>query len=163
MLHIRTPSLRILHAPTNRLFKGTEYIESAITQLIEEGYKIDLRIAENMTHKELFDEYKSCDIFIDQISTGWYGTASLEAMAFGKTTLSYYDEFYFEYIDYHNEIPVIKITKDNLKSTVKDILEYKYNLYEMGLRSRSFVEKYHDIENVTSKLIEIYKKLWSIE
>lgn len=154
-------SINILHAPTKRDFKGTEYIENAIQQLIEEGYQIEFRIVEGVTHARLFGEYKECDIFIDQISTGWYGTAALESMAFGKPTCAFIDTQYLKYVDYADEIPVINVTRDNVTDKLRELIENREQLPEIGEKSRKFVEKYHDVEKVTRKLIDIYQnKVW---
>jgi glycosyltransferase involved in cell wall biosynthesis len=153
--------IKILHAPTNRSFKGTNYIESAIDNLQKEGYAIDFKIAEGITHAELFKEYERCDIFIDQISIGWYGTAALEAMAIGRPTCAFIDERYFQYIDYADEIPVINITRKNVTDQLRELLKKWEQFPEIGRKSREFVEKYHDVKNVTKKLIDIYqKKVW---
>lgn len=153
-------SVRILHAPTSRGFKGTKYIIKSIDDLKSSGYSIDLYIAEGISHKELLDEYRKCDIFIDQISVGWFGTAALEAMAVGRPTCAFVDDLYFQYIDYSDEIPVINITKDNVRDVIKELISNKMELQNIGLKSRKFVEKYHDIEVVTKKLIDIYRALW---
>jgi len=152
----------ILHAPTSRGFKGTLYVQMAIKRLIDEGYPVILKIAEGLTHTELFDEYKKCDIFIDQISVGWYGTAALEAMAVGRPTCAYIDERYFQYIDYANEIPIININKDNITEKLRNLLQNKKTFPIIGEKSRKFIKKHHDVVNVTKKLIDIYQnKLWN--
>lgn len=156
--------VKILHAPTKRSFKGTVYIEQAISQLRGEGYNVTLKIIEGITHAQLYDEYKKCDVFIDQISTGWFGTSAIEAMAFGKPTCAYYDELYFQYIDYAHEIPVININRENIIDKLKELLNSREKLPEIGKKSREFVEKYHDLKNVTKKLVDIYhSKVWSDE
>jgi len=153
--------IKILHAPTKRGFKGTVYIESAIYTLQKEGYAIDFKIAEGITHAELFKEYELCDIFIDQISVGWYGTASLESMAVGRPTCAYIDERYFQYIDYYDEIPVINVTRENVTEKLRELINNREKLPEIGRKSREFVEKHHDVRNVTKKLIKIYQnKVW---
>lgn len=160
----KTPDklLKILHAPTKRGFKGTIYIERAIATLQKEGYAIDFKIAEGITHKELFKEYEQCDIFIDQISVGWYGTASLESMAVGRPTCAYIDERYFQYINYADEIPVINVTPENVTDKLRELINNREQLPDIGKRSREFVEKYHDVKNVTKKLIDIYhNKVWN--
>jgi glycosyltransferase involved in cell wall biosynthesis len=151
----------ILHAPTNRIFKGTDYIVKAIESLKNEGYNIDFRLVEDVSHQQLFKEYERCDIFVDQISVGWYGTAALEAMCVGRPVCAFIDERYFQYIDYADEIPAINVTKENISNQLRKVLNKREWLSEMGKRSRAFVEKYHDIENVTKNLINIYKeKVW---
>ncbi|SHE64138.1 Glycosyltransferase involved in cell wall bisynthesis [Psychroflexus salarius] len=154
--------LKILHAPTSRAFKGTEIIISAINKL-KLKYDFEFKIVEGVTHKELLEEYKTCDIFIDQISVGWYGTAALEAMAFGKTTMAFIDEIYFENIDYSDEIPVINITKQNIVTQIEDLLDDPEQLEDISKKSRLFVEKYHDANNVAELALTYYKQIWKIE
>ncbi len=153
--------LTVLHAPTSRSFKGTKYIENAVNQLNREGYDIQFRIVEGMTHAELFSEYLTCDIFMDQISVGWYGTAALEAMAVGRPTCAFIDERYFVYIDYSDEIPIINVNKENVTDRLRALIENRASLPEIGRKSRLFVEKHHDVVKVTKRLIHIYQnKVW---
>jgi len=152
----------ITHAPTNRMFKGTKYIVDAIDRVKNSGYNIEFRLVEGVSYKKLIQEYEKCDIFIDQISVGWYGTASLEAMAIGRPVCAFIDERYTDYIDYKNEIPVINTTKENIYSTLCKLIENSAELPEIGAKGRKFVENYHSVCNVTDKLIQIYQtKLWN--
>lgn len=153
--------LKILHAPTSRAFKGTEIIISAINKL-KLKYDFEFMIVEGVTHEELLKHYRTCDIFIDQISVGWYGTAALEAMAFGKTTMAFIDEIYFENIDYSDEIPVINITKENIVYQIQKLLDNPNQLGSIGKKSRAFVEKYHDADNVAEKALNYYKEIWGM-
>lgn len=153
--------IRILHTPTNRIFKGTEYIEKAIMRLKEEGFPINWRLVENVNHSTLMEEYQKCDLFIDQISVGWYGTAALEAMAVGRPTCAFIDERYFQYIDYADEIPILKLDKENIVDQLREIIKNKTVFPVIGKNSRVFVEKLHDVNNVSKKLLKIYQeKLW---
>lgn len=154
-------AITIMHAPTNRIFKGTEYIEKAIDKLKNEGYKIELNLVEGVTHEELIEEYKKCDLFIDQISVGWYGTAALEAMAIGRPVCAFIDERYFEYIDYSEDIPVLNINKENVTEKLREIIQSKENLPDIGKKSRKFVENYHDKSSVANYLFQIYNQVWS--
>jgi glycosyltransferase involved in cell wall biosynthesis len=77
----------LMHAPTHRAFKGTNYIIEAIENLKREGYKFIFQTIEIATHQDLKELYIKCDVFIDQIMGGWYGTASIEAMALGRPVI----------------------------------------------------------------------------
>lgn len=152
--------IRIMHAPTHRGFKGTDFIIQAIERLKTEGYNIYFDIVENVTHDELLDRYKLCHLFIDQILGGWYGTASLEAMATGRPVVVSLRPDYFKYIDFSDKIPAIHadpdIIYDVLKITLDNGIEY---LIEKGKQCRQFVEMYHDVRVVTKKLVNFYSKL----
>lgn len=149
----------IMHAPTNRGNKGTEFILAALEKLIDEGFNIRILLVENISHDELKLKYKECDIFIDQIVGGWYGTASIEAMAIGLPTCCFVRESYYEHINYGHKIPIINVLPSTVYDVVKDLIINKDKLAEIGLKSRRFVEEIHDLNKVTDKLIDIYNKL----
>ena len=150
----------ILHAPTNRGNKGTSFIIDAIDKLKAEGFKINLLLVENLSHDDLMRKYIECDLFIDQIVGGWYGTVSIEAMALGRPTICFIRESYFEHINYGKDIPFINAEPSTIYEVLKKTIDEKHLLPEMGKKSRLFVEKVHDLNVLTDKLIDIYNKLW---
>lgn len=150
--------LKIMHAPTSRANKGTEFINQAIVRLKEEGYKIEYMLCENISHKELKLKYEECDIFIDQV-LGGYGTAAIEAMAIGRPTISYLRDIHFNDLTYPEGIPIIVGHKDNIYEVIKDLIEKKETLFEIGIESRKFVERNHDVNLLTHKLIAYYNKI----
>jgi len=139
------------------MLKETNFIINAIKKLEQERNKITLRIVENITHDELIEEYKKCDIFVAQIGLGWYGTVALESMATVRPTCAYLDKDNFQYINYADETPVINITRENVTDELRTLIDKREQLPEIGRKSREFVEKYHDVRNVTKKLIDIYQ------
>ncbi|HSW67429.1 MAG TPA: glycosyltransferase [Bacteroidales bacterium] len=149
-------TLKFLHAPTHRASKGSDFIEDAITKLKAEGFDIDFKLVDNTTHADLIKEYINCDIFIDQIHGGWYGTASIEAMAIGRPTVCCIREDYFEYINYGDKIPIINANPDTIYEVLRKVVLEKEKLPEIGLRSRKFVEEVHDVKPLTQRLITIY-------
>lgn len=146
----------IMHAPTDFNNKGTSFIIDAIDKLINEEYNIKKLIIENVKHDELINKYLECDIFIDQVLGGWYGTAAVEAMALGRPTLCFIREEYFRYIDYGEKIPIINANPTNIYEVLKKTIENKNLLPEIGYKSRKFVEEIHDLKKLTIKLISIY-------
>lgn len=150
----------ILHAPTSRNNKGTSFILAAFDRLIQEGYNIEPVLVEHLSHAELKEEYKKCDIFIDQIVSGWYGTASIEAMAIGRPVICSIRESYFEYIDFGKEIPIFNAFPDSIYEVIKNLIINKDRLPEIGLKGRQFVEKYHDVRKLTKDLVNYYQYLY---
>lgn len=151
--------LKIMHAPTSRGNKGTEYIIEAVGKLTNEGYDIDLMLIENVSHNNLKEKYKECDLFIDQILAGWYGTASIEAMAIGRPTICFIREEYFKYIDYGQNIPILNATPDTIFQVLKNAIDQKEKLPGIGRMSRDFVEKIHNSTKLADTLISLYEKM----
>jgi len=150
---------KIFHAPTDLAFKGTTYIEEAIEKLKHEGYSFIYQRITGVNHAELKLKYAECDIFIDQIMGGWYGTAAIEAMAIGRPVICSIRKSYFEYIDYGDEIPIIHADPDCIYDSIKLLLDNPAMLAEIGKSSRLFVESQHDVKKLTQKLITIYNNL----
>lgn len=152
--------IRIMHAPTHRGFKGTDFIVEAIEQLKLEGYNIYFDLVENVTHDELLERYKRCHLFIDQIMAGWYGTATIEAMSIGRPVIVSLRREYFSYIDFGDKIPAIHADPDVIYNVLKDTLNMGVEfLIETGKKSRCFIEEYHDVKIVTKKLLKMYSEL----
>jgi glycosyltransferase involved in cell wall biosynthesis len=148
---------RIMHAPTNRGFKGTEFICKAVERLKSEGYSIEFDLVENVEHAKLAQHYTDCHLFIDQILGGWYGTASIEAMAIGRPVVAFIRPDYYEFVDYGNKIPIISANPDDIYEVLKKILDYGITyLQKKGEEGRTFVEDVHNAESVVSKLLKIY-------
>jgi glycosyltransferase involved in cell wall biosynthesis len=154
-------TLVALHAPTHRGFKGTEYILAAVERLISEGYPLKLNLVENSLHSRMKDEHIKADFFIDQLMAGWYGAASLEAMALGRPVICSLRKSYFEHIDYGNKIPVIHADPDCVYESIKYLIENREKLPEIGRACRKFVEEVHDVRRLTDTMLEYYKKIWA--
>lgn len=151
--------ITIMHCPTNRTYKKSDYIEDAVYKLIKEGYKINYKCITNVTHAKLKEEFISSDLVIDQLNH-WYGTVTIEAMALGRPVICGYNK-HLTYYDYEKskDLPIINADHYNIYDVLKDVMENKYNLVEIGLKSREFVEKVHDLKIVTNELVAIYEDL----
>jgi glycosyltransferase involved in cell wall biosynthesis len=149
----------IMHAPTNRGFKGTDHIIQAVNLLKKEGYVFDFKLVEGVTHSMLLEEYKSCDVFIDQIMGGWYGTAAIEAMSIGRPVICSIRREYYSYIDYGEKLPLIDADPDTIYNVIKYVLDNKTEWPSWGLKSRRFVEEVHSSTVVVEKLKNIYNNI----
>jgi glycosyltransferase involved in cell wall biosynthesis len=154
-------TLIAMHAPTHRASKGTDFIIAAINRLISDGYGIKLNLVENTTHDTLKEEYRKADFFIDQVLSGWYGTASIEAMALGRPVISSLRKSYFENIDYGEKIPIIHADPDSIYDSIRYMIENREKLPEIGMASRRFVEAVHDSKKISHTLISYYQQMWS--
>lgn len=91
--HTTAPTLerdvpRVLHLPSRRTppIKGTQYIEPVMQRLASEGL-IEYVSPEAVPHAQMTALVHGCDIVIDQILTGSYGVAAVEAMAAGRVVV----------------------------------------------------------------------------
>lgn len=75
----------VLHAPSRAKppIKGSDIVVPVLERLHDEG-RIRYVAAENVPHAQMLDLVRSADIVVDQIRTGSYGVAAVEAMAAGR-------------------------------------------------------------------------------
>lgn len=147
------------HAPTHREVKGTKYIIEAVNRLIAEGYKVELRLIENICREKAIEEYKKFDLAIDQIILGWYGGFALELMAMSKPVICYINQNDLKHIpeDMKSELPIINADVNNLYDVLKKYISTeKYKLKEIGLKSREYVENWHDPDKIAKKMKHYY-------
>lgn len=152
--------LRIMHAPTHRGFKGTRYIVSAIERLQAEGFQIELDLVEGVSHAALRERYKECHLFIDQILCGWYGTASIEALAIGRPVVVFIRKSYLAEVDFAAQLPFFNADPDTIYQVLREIVEAGSECLLPRSRSgRQFVEAHHDASSVAKRLLRIYQNL----
>lgn len=150
--------LIIMHCPTNRRQKKSDYIEAALDRLKAEGYKFKYKCITNVTHDQLKEEYISSDIVIDQLN-GWFGTVSIEAMALGRPVIAGYYPHLCHYDKRYENMPIINADIYNIYDVLKGILDGKCNLEAISKASRDFVMRVHDVKPITKQLIDIYESL----
>ncbi len=152
--------LRVCHSPTNRYYKGSDDIIEICSGLDSDGL-IKFVLIEGKTQQEVIRIKRSCDIYIDQIHNrgGWgYGMSSVESLSMGLICLT---ELVKEYQNFIPDHPFINVTKQNLKEKLIDLTKNQELLINKKIKSREWVNRYHDISNVSDKLYSYYEqKSW---
>lgn len=146
--------LKILHAPSSRETKGTEFVLQAIYNLKKDGYDIEFVLLENVSHEEVLRQIQLSDIIVDQLIFGWYGMFSIEAMCMGKPVLCYIKK---DLIDkYCQNLPILNTDSKVIYENIAKLIENPERITELGIKSRQFVEEIHDSKIVTERLVKIY-------
>lgn len=148
--------LLIVHSPTAFVAKGTPAVLKAVEKLKSE-YEFEFQLLYNLPHQEVLRVVKSSDIFLDQFVIGSYGMAAVEAMAFGKPVVCYIKDSLIK--NYPPDFPVINANQENLVEVLRNFLKDGNLRKEIGKKSREYVEKYHSMEILGNKLLEIYKEI----
>jgi glycosyltransferase involved in cell wall biosynthesis len=152
-------SLRIVHSPTNRKFKGTDLIIRVIEKIKKEK-KIDFILLENMNRSKVLDIKSACDISIDQVGgtmggTG-YGKAGLETLAMGIPTITNMTKEFEQWLP---ENPFIVANNENeLYNKLNELIISSEYRKSAGKAGRQWVEKFHSPACVNKQLYELYKK-----
>ena len=146
----------IVHAPSSRRRKGTEHVVAAV-----EGLDADLELVEGLHHDEAFERYRAADIVVDQLNAGWYGIFAIEAMALGKPVVTFlHDEAVRRTKEaFGVEVPLVAATKETLRERLQPLVASTEERRRIGAASRAYVERVHDLERVTDRLLAVYARL----
>lgn len=147
---------KVIHAPTNRSFKGSDYIEAAV-QKLQKNTQFIYQAIENMSHQQAIQAYMEADIIIDQLLCGSYGMLSVEAMAMGKVVVAFVRDDVRRHLPV--DLPIVNAKHETLYDVLSELVNNPGRLAQLGRASREYVMKYHEIGVVTDQLCNIYQKL----
>jgi hypothetical protein len=151
------------HAPSHRGAKGTEHVLAAAELLRSQGFAFELRLVEGKKRKEALADYSSCDIVIDQLLAGWYGGLGVEAMSLAKPVIAYLRESDFGFLDpaLREALPVSTATPETVADVMRHFLMMpRSELHRLGLKSRAFVEDFHDPRTIAKRTLADYASVY---
>lgn len=146
----------VIHSPTAPITKGTAAVLSAVQQL-ENRLDFEFRLVQGLSRDEAIRLTREADVFLDQFVLGDFGSAALEAMAFGKPVICYIKPSLATL--YSPELPILSATQEELASVLERVLTDPGLRHDLGRRSRAYVEKHHNALNVAHRLKEIYEEV----
>ena len=77
-------------------------------------------------------------------------------MTIGKPVFAYIQE---EYLPYFPGLPIINTKKEEIFQELKFFLDNPQELAEISIKSREYVEKFHDSRKVAEELEKVYLQL----
>lgn len=149
---------KFLHVPTHPFVKGTVHIKSAFNKLIKEGYEFEpVLLDSTLTQDELRLKISECDVYVDELRCGSYGYTAIEAAGSGKPTLTFILDRVLK--EFPRDIPFVNTSPDTVYDNIKLLIGSPELRREIGVKSRAYVEKYHDAEFVIEEMSELYRNL----
>ncbi|MDR0366857.1 MAG: hypothetical protein LBH68_08550 [Bifidobacteriaceae bacterium] len=136
---------RVVHIPSNPLLKGTDLIAGQLRELAEGG-RIELVMAENLTHAEVLELYASADVVVDQFRLGLYGVAAVEAMAMGRLVVSQVGAAARAVVAETTglELPIDEVAGGGIGQGIEKILAEREAYRELAARGPAFAKSVHD-------------------
>lgn len=149
--------VRICHAARIPEFKGTKYVVQAVENL-KKKYRVELILMHNVPHNQALEMKKSCHIAVDQLTNlgGWgYGMSSLETLAMGiPTVTNIHPEMEGKIPDH----PFIHATPDTVEAALERLITDADYRQQKGREGREWVVRVHDIDVVTNRLYDYYRR-----
>lgn len=143
----------VLHVPSRRGTKGTEFLLPAIEALKAEGLAFDFQLLEGVPHDEARRAIRNADVVVDNLITGDYEIVSIEAMASSRVAVA---NIQAPSARAFPDAPVFSvdpaIVQDRLRGLIGD-LELRRSL---AARGRAHVAATHDAPVAAEKLVAAY-------
>ncbi|MBC7384387.1 MAG: glycosyltransferase family 1 protein [Bacteroidia bacterium] len=143
-------------------WKGTDVLNKIIQEFAEtHKEEVQVMIAESLPYAKYVKMYQQCNIVVDQLYSYSPAMNALGAMAQGKILMGGGEpEMYALYGETEN-FPIINVIpdKDQIWKQLEYLLKNKKNFESMGLKSRAFVEKYHNHIDVAQKYVSFWEKM----
>lgn len=149
--------IRVFHAPTDRVVKGTEAVEKAFKKLSSRYPNCEFIIKKNLSHEDVILEMAQADIVVDQLLAGWYGEQAAEAMSMGKIIMAFLNPVYFNFVSFAQEIPVINTNHWTFENDLKKLLDSPQQMLKISQDSFKFAKKYHSPEKIGEEYLEAYR------
>lgn len=151
----RDPGIvRLVHAPSSVDLKGTAFVVGACDRLRAKGVPIELRLVTGKPHREVLEEIANADFVVDQLLAGAHGVFAVEAMALGVPTIAYIRDDLRGL--YPPDFPVISATPEGLSEVVGTLLDDRDSWKGLGVRSRAYAQREHDMAQVAARLAKLY-------
>jgi glycosyltransferase involved in cell wall biosynthesis len=147
----------VVHAPTDRLLKGTDFVLRAVEALKSEGLEFEFQLVEKMPHAQAVEWYRRADIVIDQLLIGWYGMVAIEAMAMGKTVVAYIRDDLKSF--FRRGMPLLAANPETIADVLREAIGNSQLRAAMADKGRAFVEEVHDSRVVAGSLAGLYQDI----
>jgi hypothetical protein len=155
---IKNRRLKIVHAPTDRPVKGTQFIIDAVNRLNREGHALELILVENLHNDQALKIYQQADIAIDQLFIGWYGAFAVEMMKMGKPVMAFIRDSDLTTLSKEFSHDCIETFIHCNPHTVYDQLRILSDNHDLLIKhsesSLSFVHQWHDPIKVSKHVHE---------
>lgn len=137
--------LRVAHAPSSSVVKGTAQIMPTLERLQEEGV-IDLTLVRNTPTAMMPAVFQNADVVVDQFRIGSYGVAACEAMAAGCVVVGHVIEDVRQHVERvtSRPLPIVEATPATLAEALRRLAADGELRAAIAARGAEFVRAVHD-------------------
>lgn len=124
--------------------------------------KVEILIVQNTPHRKCMQLRKNCHIAIDEMITGSFHLASLEALAQGKPTLGFLDDrikYNLKNLTGSDFLPWVESKLEDAEVKIEELInDHDYRI-KAGESSRRWIDTYYSDSILVGKFLEVYEKL----
>lgn len=149
--------IKIIHAPSNKWIKWSEYIIKIIKNLQKKYENIYYEELTNIPRNTILEKIWESDIVIDQLILWDFWVFSLESMYNNKITLCYLLDTVLN--KYSKELPIINVNINNLELKLEDIILNIDDYKKIWNKWKKYIDKYNSENVIWKKYIKIINTL----
>lgn len=146
-----------------RNIKGTPSLIEAIEQLKVEGIPVRLVFVTGMKSTEVRFIQVQCDVIVDQLNYGRFGSTAQEGMMLGKPTICYINSNEptpDDVLLYMRQLPLISATEKTVYQVLKELLLMSpQERQSIGRAGRAYALKWHSADACANRYEQIYDQL----
>jgi hypothetical protein len=153
--------VRVVHAPNHPHYKGTRYLEAAVSTLRDEGLPVELVLVQGKPNEDARRDYERADIVADQFLLGAYALFAIEGMALGKPVLCYLNSRFARWHPEWDDCPIVNANPETLVDELRRLVVDRDLRAELGSRGPEYVRQHHSLAAFGEHAAAIYERLWS--
>ncbi|CAN2170191.1 Glycosyl transferases group 1 [Candidatus Nanopelagicaceae bacterium] len=144
-----TGKIKIVHAPTSRLAKGTALVRSVIKKLLLEGWEFEYVELFDVEPEQVFSQLEDADIVLNEFYSFLPGMLGIEAMYFKCALLTSADKNIEKWLPNGAENAWFKTRYWELEENLRILLSDHERINDLSLNGHAWVvENYDDYSNV---------------
>jgi glycosyltransferase involved in cell wall biosynthesis len=147
----------IAHAPSHLEGKGTVHVRRAVDDLRAAGADFEYLEIAGVPQRAVHAAFARADIVVDQLCVGSYGVAAVEAMSFAKPVVCYIEPAITD--SFPPGLPIVHAAPTTLPAVLGALLERPAERRDLGVASRDYAERVHDMRVVAQRLLQVYEAL----
>lgn len=148
--------IKIVHAPSNPIIKGTQIVRATIRKLQIEGYNIDYVELIEKPHRVILHELSSSHIVINELYSFTLGVFGIEAMANNCALLTSADPFYEQSLNLPPRNAWITTKYWELYDKLKYLLDNKEDIIDYAKNGQEWVKNNCSYKKINSLLKEYF-------
>lgn len=149
----RPGPLRVLHAPSHQLVKGTDTILAAVDR-VATRHEIETVLLSGVPRSEVLERLADADLVVDQLGSQTTGVLALESMALGRPVLVQYERDLLA--PFARDTPAVAVTAETVEQRIEDLVGDDARRADLGRAGREFVTRTHDSDVVAAALEQVY-------
>jgi len=153
-----TRAVRIVHAPSRPLAKGSMIFKNAVEELRAEGYEIDLIELVNVPNSVVLKELSNCDFVLDELySDVPMAMLATEAAIYAKPVIvgGYYAEQYKIDNPACEVPPTLYVLPSEVKEAIRKLIDDESYRLDIGRRAFDFVSKHWSTRTVAENYMRL--------